>query len=160
MKGRRQVQRSYSPEEKAEALRQLALNEGNLSKTVKETGVPIANLYRWKNEQLRESAAPQAKEIEKFIQNSWKNILTLSKPAYIKRFKAPLLEKGDLKGIFTSLAILVDKIILLTRMQALISAGTEPGGLGHKFKEIGKVTDEELQRLIAAEEEKEEKQKN
>lgn len=44
-------------------------------------------------------------------------------------------------------------------MQALISAGTELGGSGHKFKEVENLTDEELHGMIVKEEGKEEKQK-
>lgn len=162
MRGKRRVQRSYSPEEKAEALRQLVLNNGNLSETVKETGIPTTSLRHWQDEQLRGSMAPQAKEIEKFIQDSWKNILMLSKPAYIKRFKASLLEKGDLKGIAQYISIMLDKIMALIRGQLLTggSKGSKEKPLGElSDEEIEKLSEEELERLIQEEEAKEKKKK-
>lgn len=154
MKGRRQVQRSYSPEEKAEALRRLALNEGNILRTAREISVPTATLYHWKDEQLRESMTPWAKEIQKLIKNAWKNIFTLNNPTFIKKLRAQLLEKGNLKEIAQYTSIMLDKIMALKRVQLLTG-----GSKSSKEKPLEELTDEELNRLYREEEAKEKKKK-
>lgn len=163
MKGRRRVQRSYSPEEKAEALRKLAFNNGNLSRTVKETDIPTTTLRHWKDEQMREFTDPRAEGIEKFIENIWENILALNDPTFVKKLKAQLLEngsKGNLKEIAQYTSTILDIIMTLTRVQLLTrgSKGSKEKPLGElSDEEIKKLPDEELEKLIREEKVKEEK---
>lgn len=160
MRPKKRVERTYSPQEKAEALRQLALNEGNLSKTAKETGISITNFYRWRDEQLRESKDFEAKNIEKFIKNAWRNIHALSNPTFIKRLRDRCLEKGDIKGIFTSRAILIDKAIMLTRIQTALSTETESGRSEDESKEIENLSEQEIKEMIAEKEKKQRRKIN
>lgn len=149
MKGRRVV-RSYSPQEKEEALRQLALNGGSLSKTAQVIGIPIPSLCRWKDEESQKSMEPYAKEIKRFIKNGWKNILALSSPKFIKQLKAKALEKGNLKDVCMAISILIRLVReeTLTQLQSKASRETEP----HDPEDA--LTDKELQRLIREEKRK------
>lgn len=148
MRGKKRAERTYSPEERAAALEELSLNSGNLSKTAKETGISVANLYRWQEEQLEESMDPQAREMAKFIKNAWKNIHALNKPKFVKELKVQALKKGHLKEVFASISILVDKMITLTRLQLKRSKEAEPEKLGRPL------TEKDLQKLIDEEERK------
>lgn len=148
MRGKKRVQRSYSPEEKAEALEELALNGGNLSKTAKETGIPVSSLCRWRDEQLCGSMGPQAKNMAKFTKNAWRNIHTLNSPKFIKQLKAKALEKGNLKEVFASISILVDKMTILARLEVKTSKEAKSDELEENLSE------EDLNRMIKEEEEK------
>jgi len=151
MKGRRVV-RSYSLQEKKEALRQLALN-GNLSKTAQATGIPIPTLYRWRDEESQDSMDPQAKNLEKFVKNAWKNIHSLNSPKFVKDLKVQALKKGHLKEVFTSISILVDKMTILARLQVQSSKKAKSDEL------LKNLTLEEIDNLIAEEEKKERERK-
>lgn len=107
MKKKKRVVHFYSLEEKAEALRQLALNKGDLSKTAKDLGISSSNLYSWKEKSFAKQASEtfQKEDLEKLIRSAWKNILLLSKPSFIKKISARALEEGRLKEILNLLAI-------------------------------------------------------
>lgn len=149
MKGRRVV-RSYTPREKKEALRRLALNGGNLSRTAEATGIPSPTLCRWRDEEPQGAMDPQAKNLAKFIRDAWRNIHSLNSPKFVKELKAQALteKKSNLREIFAGICILIDRVITLTQLQVKVSKEAESDELEDDF------TEEELDRMIKEEKEK------
>lgn len=78
----------------------------------------------------------------------------MSNPTFIRKLRDRCLEKGNIKEIFTSLAILIDKVIILTRIQAALFMATESGRSKDESKEFGDLTEKELGEMIAEEEKK------
>jgi len=150
----RRVERTYSSQEKQQALLQLAMNGGNLQRTSQATGIPAVTLYRWREAGFAEFTAARSEMIDDFMNTVMEIIRELNKPEFIKKLKTKILEKGSLREVAQYTAILMDKIMALKRTQLMGGSSVSPGP---KPKE--ELSDEELAKLIQKEEDKEEETK-
>lgn len=136
----------YSIQDREQALLLLDQNGGDFNRTAEETGITAMTLRNWRKEAL-EDLPIFPREIEKFIVDTWKNIHSLNNPKFIKDLKAQALKKGNIKEIFAGISILVDKMTTLTRLKEKAAKEAES-------VEEENLTEEEIDRLIAEEEEK------
>lgn len=142
--------RSYTPQEKKEALRQLALSGGSLLRTAEATGIPSPTLSRWRDEESQGAMDPQVKNLAKFVRDAWRNIHSLNSSKFVKELKAQALteKKSNLREIFAGICILIDRVITLTQLQVKVSKEAESDELEENL------TEEEIDRRIAEEEER------
>ena len=138
---------SYSTQEREQALLCLDQNEGNFTRAARETGISVPTLKNWRKKALRDTPISASEEMEKFIRNTWENIHSLSDPRFIRNLKTQALKKGNIKEIFAGISILVDKMTTLTRLKEKAAKEAESS-------EEEKLTEEEINRQIAEEEER------
>lgn len=72
------AKRSYSDREKAEALAILDSNGGNLSKTSRETGIPISTLKLWRDNPPNNDVADIRNEKKATLLDKWLVVADLS----------------------------------------------------------------------------------
>lgn len=144
--------RAYSTGDKEKALLLLGQNGKNFKKVAEETGVTTVTLRNWRKEAIQNSPVSAAKEMEKFVKDTWENIHSLNDPKFIRELKDQALKKGNIKEIFAGISILVDKMITLTRLKE--KAVKEAESI-----EEENLTEEEIERQIAEEEEKKKRKK-
>lgn len=117
MHPRKGIYRQYSEDEKAAAIVILKSNEGNCSKTSRETGIPPGTLNRWKHEDgyhpvtlLKQTE--QRAEIDQRLERVVHELLDVVPDKY---------EDANLQQAMTSIAIAVDKMRLLREQATSIT---------------------------------------
>jgi transposase-like protein len=131
----------YSDEEKQAALRHLAANDGNVTRTSRETGIPRSTLRDWKAQQARRSD-----EMIQTLQTAMHKLEARANGGHTEgdeadnpllRLHAQLVEdalalakslqdglgKSPLSHRATALNQVLDKIIRLTEMLDMLPAG-------------------------------------
>jgi len=117
------AKRIYSDQEKAAYLLALKANGGNLKRTSRETGVPLATLFHWRqgdgvNSDVSDIANQKAESLaEKFERVA--NLLVDRLAGFIDH------ERTTLSMVATAAGIAVDKARLLRNEPTLISSSVE-----------------------------------
>lgn len=118
-------QRHYSDDDRAAALAVLASNNGNLSRTARETGVPRTTLIKWSREPDR--AAPSTTRQEKAF-----DLLALFRDELGEVFKAMGRRRGQAhySDLSRAAGIYTDKMMALSNsmptQQVDITTGGKP----------------------------------
>ena len=90
------------------------LNGGRLSNTAQKIGVDAKVLKQWLEKQSGELEEARKKEREKFVRNAWQ---VIHRGVDLLKQRLP---EGNLKEIATIVAILVDKIAILQRVESTL----------------------------------------
>lgn len=145
------ARRKYSDRERAEGLAALTANRGNLSATVKETGIPLKTLSDWRDGKIPDIAQLRA-EKEEDLATIWQRVTRL----YLGR--AELAECiADTKGkdAIMAAAIACDKHLLLTGAATARTEIVDATKLANSLVQLAKergdsLTAQEAQSLMEA----------
>ena len=133
---RKRKQRRYSDQERAEALAALAANNGNLSHTARQLGIPRATLEAWaKQKRHAEAAENVAPEKEALADR-----LEILAGKLLDGVTEEKIAVSGPKELLTSLGIAVDKMQLLRGQPTSINDTT------HRA-DLSRLSDEELDTL-------------
>lgn len=103
------ARRTYTEDDRARVFTLLATNDGNVDRTVRESGVPRATVLSWKKKWEKEGAPPELSEAAAKVADNFIS------EAVDTRFKAIKALKGKIDGasardLATIIGILDDKI--------------------------------------------------
>ncbi len=101
--------RSYTDEEKATALAMLDANDGNLSRTSRETTVPITTLKGWRDGRGTNGAVSQLRQVKKLeLADLFENHIRAGMPLAEGKIK-----DASYRDTMTGMGIAADKMALL-----------------------------------------------
>jgi transposase-like protein len=108
MSGERAMWTRYSDEQRAAVLAALDANDGNLSKTARDTGVPISTIQTWRDNR----GTPPSNELRNAKKLELADLIRAELDAI---FEAMPGKRGaaDYRALTTGAGILVDKLALL-----------------------------------------------
>ena len=131
--------RRYSDDEKKAALASLAANNGNLTKTSRETGVSRDKLREWQASGL--ASSPEIATLKKELSDSYRNKLKRAREAGLDRMLELIPEEHDLHKVTGAVKVLSELNITeevaddysnrpTTGVSAATGAETYPGQTG------------------------------
>jgi transposase-like protein len=128
--------RRYSDEQRLNALAALAGNEGNVSRTAKQLGIPMKTLHCWARGERHPEAAQAGERTKQEMAKALEAIAwqLLDAMGDKKRIK-----EATLVQVATAMAIAIDKARILQSQPTSITASA-----------MVEMTDQELQAIIAA----------
>lgn len=101
----------YTDEDKARVIAELHVNEGNIKRTARNTGIPISTVRDWKTEMERGGVSPEVQAAVPAVVGDFVEDATRVRNKLLVRLEE-LVDEGKIseRGIVPALGMLTDKI--------------------------------------------------
>lgn len=142
---KRSKRRSYSDQEKEHAIA-VYVTTGNLSRTSRETGVPISTLRGWLAEQPPEKVKEAREEAQaEFVRKAWEGVT-----AHVEHLtERSVIAETSARDSATIVGILIDKIQLVTGRPTSINEQQGQVTTRHEYDIVQRIVTDPESRDIA-----------